>query len=397
MPNHTSDRHPWFVAARSSQADPRRDFYIWGDPAPGGGPPNDWRSSFGGPAWRWEEATGQFALTSFYPQQVDLNWENPEVRTAVTDAMRWWVDRGVDGFRLDVVHRLSKAGPKMQNGPRAHDYVRQIRDAVGPGTLLLGEVWMFDLEEVVRYLEPGELDLSFIFPFAFSAWDARAIAELIELVERLWTAADAWPCWHIGNHDMSRPASRWGQDAVRTAAVVYLTLRGTAVIYQGDELGMVDGDVPPERRRDGVGRDPCRTPMQWDASPNAGFCPESVEPYLPRGPDPTNPWPGVFPTYSVAASRSRSADDSGGHPPCWAPTFRGRRLRPGMRTGSQGPSSRSSLPSNISCTFATSATVSTPASIAPASSSAKPAAAINRLWSLALQPHFLIVFFRGSA
>jgi alpha-glucosidase len=281
VPNHTSDRHPWFVAASASRRDPRRDWYIWRDPAPDGGPPNDWQSTFGGPAWRWEEATGQYVMTTFYPQQIDLNWDNPAVRVAVTHAMRWWVDRGVDGFRLDVVHRLSKAGPTLQNGPHAHEYVREIRRAVGPGTLLLGEVWMFDLQEVVKYVAPGELDLSFVFPFAFSAWEARAVAGVIEGVERLWTDAGAWPCWHIGNHDMPRPASRWGQEAVRAAAVLYLTLRGTAVVYQGDEIGMVDGAVPSELRRDRVGRDPCRTPMQWDASANAGFCPAGVQPYLP--------------------------------------------------------------------------------------------------------------------
>ncbi len=281
VPNHTSDRHPWFRAAASSRDDPQRDWYIWRDPAPGGGPPNDWQSTFGGPAWRWEEATGQFVLTTFYPQQVDLNWDSPAVRDAVTAAMRWWIERGVDGFRLDVVHRLSKAGPTLQNGPHVHDYVRQIRRAVGPDALLLGEVWMFELEQVVTYLAPGELDLAFAFPFAFSAWDARALATIMKDVERVWTAAGSWPCWHIGNHDMPRPASRWGPEAARAAAVLSLALRGTTVIYQGDEIGMRDGEVPPDRRRDAVGRDPCRTPMQWDASPNAGFCPPGVEPYLP--------------------------------------------------------------------------------------------------------------------
>ncbi len=282
VPNHTSDEHPWFVESRQSRDSPRRDWYIWRDPAPDGGPPNAWRSTFGGPAWRWEERTGQYVMTTFYPQQIDLNWENPDVRQAVTAAMRWWVDRGVDGFRLDVVHRLSK-GPNMQNGPRSHEYVREIRGAVGDGTLLLGEVWIHDLSEVVKYVAPGELDLAFAFPFAFARWTPAAMSKVIaEVVER-WGRAGALPCWHIGNHDMPRPATRWGLETVRAAAVLELTLPGMAVVYQGDELGMTDGEVPPERARDRIGRDGCRTPMRWTPTPNGGFCPEGVEPYLPVG------------------------------------------------------------------------------------------------------------------
>jgi alpha-glucosidase len=285
VPNHTSDRHPWFVDSRASRGAAKRDWYIWRDPAPDGGPPNAWQSRFGGPAWRRDDATGQFAMTSFYPEQVDLNWENAEVRRAVTDAMRRWVERGVDGFRLDVIHRLSK-GVEMMNGPRAHEFVREIRDAVGPGTVLLGEVWLLDLAEAVRYLAPGELDLAFAFPFALSAWDAPAMAAVIAEVIDRWGAAGATPCWHIANHDMPRPATRWGERAVRAAAILELALPGTAVLYQGDELGMTDGVVPVELRRDRVGRDPCRTPMRWGAGPNAGFCPPGVTPWLPVGTEP---------------------------------------------------------------------------------------------------------------
>ena len=286
VPNHTSDEHPWFVESKSAHDSPKRDWYIWRDPAPGGGPPNEWQSTFGGPAWRFDEATGQYVMTSFYPQQIDLNWENPDVRRAVTDAMRWWIDRGVDGFRLDVIHRLSK-GTEMLNGPRAHEFVREIRGAVGPDVLLLGEVWLFDLAEVTRYLAPGELDLAFAFPFAFAPWNSAAMATVIgEVVER-WGSVGAWPVWHIANHDMPRPATRWGLEALRAAAVLQMTLPGAAVIYQGDEIGMADGDVPPERRRDGIGRDGCRTPMRWTAAPNAGFCPDGVEPWLPVGHEPS--------------------------------------------------------------------------------------------------------------
>jgi alpha-glucosidase len=221
-------------------------------------------------------------MTSFYPEQIDLNWENPDVRRAVTDAMQRWIERRVDGFRLDVIHRLSK-GSEMLNGPRAHEFVREIRGAVGPDALLLGEVWLFDLAEAVRYLGPGELDLAFAFPFPFSPWDAPAMATVIEEVVARWGRAGAMPCWHIANHDMPRPATRWGERAVRPAALLQLTLPGVAVLYQGDELGMTDGDVPPERRRDRAGRDPCRTPMRWNDGPNGGFCPRDVEPWLPVG------------------------------------------------------------------------------------------------------------------
>jgi alpha-glucosidase len=285
VPNHTSDRHPWFVESASSRGSPKRDWYVWRDPAPGGGPPNAWESRFGGSAWRWEPATGQYVLHGFYERQIDLNWENADVRLAVTDAMRWWLDRGVDGFRLDVIHRLSK-GEDLENGPRIHEFVRGIRDAVGPEALLLGEVWLFDLREVVRYLAPGELDLAFPFPFAFAPWNARAIATVIEDVLRRWATVNAWPCWHIANHDMPRPATRWGSRAVRAAAVLQLTLPGAAIMYQGDEIGMADGHVPPDRIRDRIGRDGCRTPMRWDQGPNAGFCPAGVEPWLPVGTEP---------------------------------------------------------------------------------------------------------------
>jgi alpha-glucosidase len=285
VPNHTSDEHPWFVESSGGRDSPKRDWYIWRDPAPNGGPPNAWQSTFGGPAWRFDDRSGQYVMTSFYPKQIDLNWENADVRRAVTDAMRWWIARGVDGFRLDVIHRLSK-GTEILNGPRAHEFVREIRDAVGPDVLLLGEVWLFDLAEVIRYLAPGELDLAFAFPFAFAPWNAAAMATVIaEVVER-WRSNGAWPVWHIANHDMPRPATRWGAQTVRAAAVLQMTLPGAVVVYQGDELGMADGDVPPERRRDGIGRDPCRTPMRWTAAQNAGFCPEGVEPWLPLGREP---------------------------------------------------------------------------------------------------------------
>jgi alpha-glucosidase len=314
VPNHTSDRHPWFVESRSSRDAPKRGWYWWADRRDGG-PPNNWLSAFGGGAWVWDEPTGQYYLASFYPEQPDLNWENPEVRGAVGEAMRFWVSRGVDGFRLDAVHRLSK-DPALrdnpvrtlspddpdalvlasrgdawasqhhvhdQNGPREHEYLREVRRAVGEEAFLLGEVWHPELVGVARYLGPDQLDLAFNFRFAAQPWEAEAMGAAVDAVEATWPST-AWPCYHLSNHDTPRHATRYGERAVRPAAVLLLTLRGTPVLYQGEEIGMVDGPVPPDRRRDRVGRDPCRTPMQWDGSPAAGFCPPGVEPWLPLAP-----------------------------------------------------------------------------------------------------------------
>ncbi|MBI4259199.1 MAG: DUF3459 domain-containing protein [Actinobacteria bacterium] len=345
VPNHTSDRHPWFVEARASRDSARRDWYVFAD-GRGDGPPNNWSSRFAGPAWVPDEATGQWYLASFYPQQPDLNWSNPEVRAAMADTLRVWVDRGVDGFRIDVVHRLAKdpllrdnreaaADPpagygrnpgwyttlhlRDENGPEVHGYLREMRAAVGPGTLLLGEVWILDLREVVRYLSPGELDLAFNFPFALSPWNPGPMAEVIELTEELFGAG--WPAWHLSNHDMARAGTRFGPRTVRAAAVLLLTLRGTPVLYMGEEIGMLDGVVPPERALDPVGRDGSRTPMQWDASPNAGFAPPGAEPWLPV----------------AAGYRDRNVAEQEGDPDSVLALYRrlldARRRHPALSTG----------------------------------------------------------------
>jgi alpha-glucosidase len=304
VPNHTSDRHPWFVEARSSRTSARRDWYVWAD-ARDGGPPNNWTSAFGGPAWTLDAASDQYYLTSFYPQQVDLNWRNPEVRSALLDAMRFWVDRGVDGFRIDVVMMLAKDpglrdNPKIpggdegidgqllvhsQNHPDVHDFVREMRVGLPPDICLLGEVWLRRLEDIFLYLRPGELDLAFNFMFAIAPWEAEARAATIELAESLGAEIGAWPCYHLSNHDGSRHASLIGAAAVRAAAVLLLTLRGTPVLYAGEEIGMENVEVPEGRRVDKVGRDAVRTPMRWDDSENAGFTPAGVTPWLPIGGD----------------------------------------------------------------------------------------------------------------
>ena len=304
VPNHTSDQHPWFIESRSSKDSPKRDWYLWADPGPKGDPPNNWLSAFGGPGWTLDPTTGQYYCTSFYPQQVDLNWRNPEMRRGVIDAMKRWAERGVDGFRIDVVMKLAKE-PELrdnplkpeggegadgqilvnsQNHPDVHSFVREIRDALGPDKCLLGEVWIRDLTEIFKYLVPGELDLAFNFLFTIASWDASSRAATIELAEAL-AASVSWPCYHLSNHDGWRHASVIGRDAVRAAAVLLLTLRGTPILYLGEEIGMENVEVPEAIRVDKVGRDVVRTPMQWDASPNAGFCPPAVKPWLPVSQD----------------------------------------------------------------------------------------------------------------
>ncbi len=322
VPNHTSDRHPWFLDARSSREAAHRDWYVWARPAPDGGPPNNWLATLGGgPAWKLDEATGEYYLHSFLPEQADLNWWNPEVRSAFDDILRFWMDRGLDGFRVDVVHALIhdrelRANPPAtpedhpevlrlgqrqlytQNRPEVHDILRRwhrLLAAYTPPRLLVGETYLFDLAEVARYFgeDSDELDLAFNFPFIFSPFTALDLARVVETTELLLPAG-AWTTWTGSNHDVGRFASRWcaGDPAcTRCALVMLLTLRGTPFLYYGDEIGMGDVTVPRERLRDPAGiehwprpgRDRCRTPMQWSADPGAGFTAEGVEPWLPLG------------------------------------------------------------------------------------------------------------------
>ena len=318
VPNHTSDEHPWFVEARSSRDNPRRDWYIWRDPKPDGSPPNNWEGYFGGSAWAWDEATGQYYLRLFTKKQPDLNWRNPAVREAMYDVMRFWFGRGVDGFRIDVLWLLIKdelfrdnpGNPDWKEGdwlldrqsrvysgdrPEVHGVVREMRAVADEyaGKVLIGEIYL-PLERLLMYY--GE-DLDGVhLPFNFQlvtmeGWDARTIRRLVDDYEAALPEG-AWPNWVAGNHDVSRIATRVGAERARLAAVLLLTLRGTPTLYYGDDIGMEDGPVPPEKARDpqgelfpGYGRDPARTPMRWDASPNAGFCSEGVEPWLPIGGD----------------------------------------------------------------------------------------------------------------
>jgi alpha-glucosidase len=313
VPNHTSDQHAWFLESRSSRNNPKRDWYIWRDPAPHGGPPNNWCSEFGGSAWEYDSPTGQYYYHAFLAKQPDLNWRNPEVRAAMYDAMRFWLRRGVDGFRIDVIWHLIKDEQFRDNPPNpgftpdrppheaviplyttdrpeVHDIIGEMRSVTDefPDRLLIGEIYL-PVDRLVTYYgqDLRGLHLPFNFALLFAPWRAPHLAKLIEEYEAALPQG-GWPNWVLGNHDRPRIASRLSGEQARIAAMLLLTLRGTPTIYYGDEIGMEQLTIPPEQIRDpfeknvpglGVGRDGCRTPMQWDATENAGF--SAGEPWLP--------------------------------------------------------------------------------------------------------------------
>ncbi|RAS37522.1 alpha-amylase family glycosyl hydrolase [Paraburkholderia bryophila] len=315
VPNHSSDQHPWFLESRASRANAKRDWYLWRDPASGGGPPNNWLSRMGGSAWQWDPSSGQYYYHSFLPQQPDLNWRNPEVCEAMDAVLHFWLDRDVDGFRVDVLWLLIKdalfrdnpPNPQFrpdepghhaqlqtytEDQPEVHTIVRSMRrtlDSYGE-RVLIGEIYL-PVPQLVRYYgSAGDgVDMPFNFQLITAQWTASNIAQLITAYERA-LPVHAWPNWVLGNHDNPRVASRIGASQARVAAMLLLTLRGTPTMYYGDEIGMTDGEIPPEQVRDpaelrqpgiGQGRDPERTPMQWDLSGNAGFT--RGKPWLPIG------------------------------------------------------------------------------------------------------------------
>jgi alpha-glucosidase len=302
VPNHTSDRHPWFVAARTSRSDPKRDWYVWADPAKDGGPPNNWIAVFGHKrsAWTLDPTTGQYYMHHFLPEQPDLNWWNEDVRRAIDDVLRFWLDRGVDGFRVDVAHGLVK-DQRLRSNPRfrirgrrnprnwdldevheVHRRWRRVLDSY-PERMAVGEVDPHGLHRLVRYYgNDDELHMPFNFHFLERPWKAEAFRAVVERWERL-LPHHAWPDYTLSNHDRSRAATRYGLHRARAAATMLLTLRGTPFIYYGEEIGMTDVPMPADRIVDVAGRDPERTPMQWDATPGAGFT--SGEPWLPVAAD----------------------------------------------------------------------------------------------------------------
>jgi len=269
VPNHTSDQHPWFREARASRHSGKRDWYIWRDGSPER-PPNNWRAAFTkGPAWTWDEATRQWYLHLFLPEQPDLNWANPDVVAAMHDTLRFWLARGVDGFRMDVIHAIGK-DPALPDVPAeraiipacalndvesTHGLLRAIRGVLEefPGErVMVGEVAVPWTEVVARYYGYGdELHLAFNFPPIFAAWEAGAWREQVDRAARELDPRGAWPTWVLSNHDNRRHRSRYGSEArARAAAVLLLGLRGTPFLYAGEELGLEDAVVPAERALD---------------------------------------------------------------------------------------------------------------------------------------------------
>ena len=305
VPNHTSDQHPWFLESRSSRDNPKRDWYLWADAREDGMPPNNWLSMFGGSAWEWDEVTKQYYYHGFLKEQPDLNWRNPAVQEAMLQVMRFWLLKGVDGFRIDVLWHLIKdeqlrdnpENPDYQahqvtynrllpvysvDQPEVHEIVRRMRMLanVHQERLLIGEIYL-PIDKLVAYygIDNKGVHLPFNFLLLSLPWEADKIGAAIATYEAL-LPKDGWPNWVLGNHDQVRLASRVGQQQARVAALLLLTLRGTPTIYYGEELGMHDVPIPAEEVQDPQGlnmpelnmsRDPARTPMQWDDSPQAGF------------------------------------------------------------------------------------------------------------------------------
>jgi oligo-1,6-glucosidase len=354
--NHTSDEHPWFLESRSSRDNPKRDWYWWRDPRPGhepgtpGAEPTNWQSYFSGPTWDWDEKTGQYYLHLFSPKQPDLNWENPEVRQAVYAMMRWWLDRGVDGFRMDVINMISKDAALPDTtplpgsryglgnqfficGPRNHEFLAEMNREVFAGrdahVLTVGEMPGVTVPEAIGFTDPARHELDMVFQFQHVEVDfgsdrfAPHPLHLPELKEAMasWQtglAERGWNSLYFGNHDQPRSLSRFGDDgahriaSAKALATVLHLHRGTPYVYQGDELGQANVPFPAitdyrdiqtlnyykevAARGDAdlgalvkvmgrTSRDQGRTPVQWDASPGAGFT---------TG----NPWIGINPDHT---------------------------------------------------------------------------------------------------
>jgi alpha-glucosidase len=311
VPNHTSDQHPWFLESRSSRENPKRNWYLWRDE------PNNWQSNFGGSGWQWDEVSGQYYYHSFLKQQPDLNWRNPLVRAAIFNAMRFWLERGVDGFRVDVIWLMIKddqfrdnpPNPSYRAGqpsshrflpifnsdrPEVHEVVSEMRAVVDDyqDRVLIGEIYL-PIPKLMTYYghQLKGAQLPFNFQLLQTSWTAEALAQAISEYDNALPTG-AWPNWVLGNHDQPRIATRVGEHYARLAAMLLLSLPGTLTVYYGEEIGMTNVSIPPELVQDpaeknepgiGAGRDPERTPMPWDSSPLAGFT--TGRPWLPLGQD----------------------------------------------------------------------------------------------------------------
>jgi alpha-glucosidase len=320
VPNHTSIEHPWFEQARSDRENRYRDYFVWQDPRPDGSFPNNWVSSFGGPAWTFDEGSGQWYLHNFLPEQPDLNWWwNPKVADEFDAILRFWFDRGISGFRIDVCHMIVKDKLLRDNPPateddpfvmqmfgqrptynerqpEVHEVIRRWRklgDTYDPPRLFLGETSVDRVEDLIPFYGSGdELQLAFNFPFIESPFESGPLSAVVELISGLLPEY-AWPVWTGSNHDVSRLATRWAEghpQKTRVALMMVLTLKGTPVLYEGDEIGLEDAEVEREELLDPVGvrfwpyykgRDPERSPMPWQPGPNGGFTDPGVKTWLP--------------------------------------------------------------------------------------------------------------------
>jgi alpha-glucosidase len=309
VPNHSSDQHPWFIESRSSRENSKRDWYLWRDE------PNNWMSNFGGSGWEWDKQTNQYYYHSFLKEQPDLNWRNPAVRAAMYDVLRLWLDKGVDGFRVDVMWLLIKddqyrdnppnpdfssaqsSGNSVlpvynSNRPEVHEVVAEMRAVIDsyPGRVLIGEMYLPTKDLMTYYGQDlNGANLPFNFLLLQCPWNAEAVAHVISEYMTMLPQG-AWPNWVLGNHDNARIATRVGLSQAAIVAMLLLTLPGTLTIYYGEEIGMTNALIRPEDEQDpaekrqpgiGMGRDPERTPMTWDCSEMAGFT--RGRPWLPLG------------------------------------------------------------------------------------------------------------------
>jgi alpha-glucosidase len=326
VPNHSSSDHPWFVEARTGRDAATRDRYLWRDPAPDGGRPNNWMSHFGGPAWTLDEASGQYWCHLFLPEQPDLNWRDDEVRAAFDDILRFWLGRGVDGFRIDVAHSLVKdvrfpdlpvspdlAALEEEEGPvevLEHRHLDHVHDVDQPevldvyrrwrpiadehDALLLGEVYLLDADRLDRYVAGDDgLNATFWFAPLHVDWDVDALRETLVEGARLPHGSVSWI---QGSHDRTRAATRFGggergRARALALATLLMGLPGVPFVYMGEEIGMTDGEVPPSRAQDPIAvragdlarsRDGCRTPMLWEPGPGWGFT-AADDAWLPFG------------------------------------------------------------------------------------------------------------------
>lgn len=320
--NHTSDQHPWFLESKDSRDNPKRDWYVWRD-GRDGNPPTNWVSVFSGPAWSYDQATGQWYRHTYLREQPDLNWRNPDVVDAMVDVARFWLDMGVDGFRVDAAHQMMKDPEERDNPPAPPDYprpykdmgeydgyihlydfghpdvhdihrrLRAVTDSYNRDILTVGEIHIFDLPEWASYYGENfdQLNMPFNFHLMTAEWEVPSLRATIEAV--LWNVpVGGWTNWTLGNHDEIRLATRLPEGHERLAALLLLTLRGTPFLYYGDEIGMNQVTVSGNDARDPWGdnvewlsRDGARTPMQWSDGPNAGFGPGDAATWLPVGDD----------------------------------------------------------------------------------------------------------------